>query len=428
MLAAALVAALLIAIVGPFGLTRDDSVEFVRVEAPTGAPLAAGDIDDAIATLRARVVASADDGRAWAQLGLAYLQKIRIERNFGLYPVAEKALQASLENGGGYQATLGMGILAAARHDFVNGLEWGRRAAHLNPDGADAQGVIGDSLLELGRYDEARKAFQRMVDLEPNVASLARVAYYREITGDAPGALEAMNGALRYAGTPQDVAWVSYQVGELHFHAGRLGPARTAHLRATSAVPGYIQSSAALAELVAAHGDFARAATLFERVMERAPTPEYAGLLGDIYTRLERPAAARAQYELAVELSDPSRTGELNPDPATALLHETLGDTERALSMAREVYAVRPTVEAADALAWTLYGTGDYAAGARFSRESLHFGTQSAKFHFHAGMIQLRLGHEAAARKHLTTALEIHPNFSFVDSLKARDVLERLET
>jgi tetratricopeptide (TPR) repeat protein len=296
----------------------------------------------------------------------------------------------------------------------------------LNPYAADARGVVGDSLLELGRYDGARRAFQKMVDLEPNVASLARVAYYREIAGDVPGAIAAMNGALRYAGTPEDVAWVSHQIGELHFHAGRLGAARTAHLRATSAVPGYLPARAALAEIVAAHGDFDRAGVLFERVMARKATPEYAGLLGDVYTRAGRTEAARAQYELAAELSDPSITGELNPDPGTALLHASLGDTESALEMAREVYAERPTVEAADALAWTLYRNGRYPAAARLSNESLRFGTKSAQFHFHAGMIQLRLGHEESAQKHLSTALDIHPNFSFVDALVAGRTTERL--
>jgi tetratricopeptide (TPR) repeat protein len=424
--AIAVVGAMGVAIVGPFGTGQsENAAKYVRVEAPVGAPLAAGDINNAIGTLQAGVAASPDDGRAWAQLGLAYLSKARTTADPALYPKAEFALEASLENGGGYQASLGMAILGAARHDFGTGLAWGRRAAGLNPDGADARGIIGDSLLEMGRYEAARRAFQTMVDLEPNAASFARVAYYREITGDATGAVEAMERALTFAGTPEDIAWVSHQIGELHFHAGRLGAARVAHRRAVSAVPGYVPSRAALAELVAAHGNFDRAAKLFRAVIAERPTPEYTGLLGDVYTRLGRIDAANDQYELAALLSDPSRTGEVGPDPATALLDASLGRPD-ALATARDIYASRPTVEAADALAWTLYTTGKYKAAARMSKFALHLGTESAQFHFHAGMIQLRLGHERTARAHLVTALDTHPNFSFVDALVARRTLERL--
>lgn len=428
LVALSLTSAMVVAVVGPFGGTdaSDRIAASVNVAPAVGAPAASRDVNEAIAALLPRVEAVPDDGRAWAQLGLAYLQKSRIDTDPSLYPEAETALQNALDNGGGYRATLGMGILAAARHDFESGLRWGTRASALNPDGADAWGVIGDSLLELGRYPEARVGFQTMVDLEPNVASLARVAYYRELTGDVPGAIGAMETALGYAGTPQDVAWVSHQIGELHFHAGSYGRARVAHERAVSALPGYLPSRAALAELEAADGHFARSAVLFREVIADKATPEYAGLLGDVLVRLDKPGAALAQYARGAELSDPALTGELNPDPGTALIYAGLGQTDKALSVARDVYAARPTIEAADALAWTLYETGEFEKAAEFSRESLRFGTQSAAFHFHAGMIQLKLGHEAAAQRHLETALEIHPNFSFVDAQTAKKELRKL--
>ena len=47
-------------------------------------------------------------------------------------------------------------------------------------------GVIGDAHLELGEYDEAFDAFDRMMELRPSAAAYARVAYARELQGNWP--------------------------------------------------------------------------------------------------------------------------------------------------------------------------------------------------------------------------------------------------
>ena len=48
-------------------------------------------------------------------------------------------------------------------------------------------GVIGDAQIELGRYHAAFATFERMVSLKPNLASYARIAYARELSGDTAG-------------------------------------------------------------------------------------------------------------------------------------------------------------------------------------------------------------------------------------------------
>ena len=46
----------------------------------------------------------------------------------------------------------------------------------------------------------------------------------------------------------------------------------------------------------------------------------------------------------------------------------------------------------------------------------LQLGTRNARFHFHAGMIQLAKGARDAARTELTTAMAINPKFDPIDS------------
>ena len=94
-----------------------------------------------------------------------------------------------------------------------------------------------------------------------------------------------------------------------------------------------------------------------------------------------------------------------------------------AVVQARAAYAVRPTIFAADGLAWALYQRGHYAEAWHYSQEALRLGTQDARLHFHAGIIALALGQEARAREHLRTAFAINPDFSVRYAPQLRSVL-----
>ena len=50
-------------------------------------------------------------------------------------------------------------------------------------DTARGYGLVGDALLELGRYEQAFSAFDRQVALKPSLAGYARISYARELLG-----------------------------------------------------------------------------------------------------------------------------------------------------------------------------------------------------------------------------------------------------
>src|SRR5436190_2175401 len=81
-------------------------------------------------------------------------------------------------------ALTSMGTLALARHDFRAGLGYGLEARRLAPFVIKPYGVVVDAEIELGRYAEAGRTLRRMVDAQPNLASYARVSYWRELHGD----------------------------------------------------------------------------------------------------------------------------------------------------------------------------------------------------------------------------------------------------
>ena len=115
----------------------------------------------------------------------ALAQRARDTGDVTYYTRAETAYRSALDvTPRDLPATIGLGALALSRHEFRRGLMLGRRALALSPSTAAGYGVVGDALVELGRYPEAFAAFDRMVSLKPGVSSYARVSYALELPGD----------------------------------------------------------------------------------------------------------------------------------------------------------------------------------------------------------------------------------------------------
>ena len=159
--------------------------------------------------------------------------------------------------------------------------------------------MVVDALVELGRYGAAERAVQRMVDAKPNLASYARVSYFRELHGDLDGAVRAMRLAIA-AGGPvrENVAYVQSLLGGLELARGRADAARRAYDEAVLAVPGYVPALAGLARLDAARGDLDGAIRRWRRIVARLPLPEYVVGLGDSELGAGRRADARRDLAL----------------------------------------------------------------------------------------------------------------------------------
>jgi tetratricopeptide (TPR) repeat protein len=388
----------------------------------------AGSLDGAIASLQQRLREIPDDWRGFAQLGLAYVAQARVTADPSWYPKAEAVLRHSLrlqpdENVDG---SLGIGALELARHDFAAALRQGRRASELDPYSADAYGVMGDALLELGRYDRAFEAFQTMVDTRPDLASYARVAYARELIGDVSGAERAMRMAFDAAGSLSDSAWTAYQLGELAFGSGDVGSARGWYGRGLDLDPAYVPNLAGLAKVAWARGEDQLAIARLTEVVARYPSAEFVVALADMYWATGRPALAEQQEAVVAAMHDLATANGVNVDLELALFDADHGEPDGALAAARAEWARRRSVHVADAYAWALYANGRYRRASAFAERALSLGTRNALFLFHAGMIRLELGDEAGARRYLSRALARNPNFSILYADDAARILSRL--
>jgi tetratricopeptide (TPR) repeat protein len=373
------------------------------IDAPAVRPQA--DTDARIARLQTDVRRGRTD-RA-ADLADAYLQKVRETGDASYYNRADALLQQALARDPRDQGTLvEAATLAAARHDFRGALRLSRRAQAVAPETVASLPILVDALVELGRYGEAERALQRLVDLKPNLSSYARVSYFRELTGDLPGAIDAMRRAVSAGGAvPENVAYVQSLLGGLELASGHLGAARHGYDAALAAMPSYAPAAAGRARLAAVRGDLPGAIARWRRVVERLPLPEYVIALGETELAAGRVAAGRRDLELVREEQQLLADAGVNTDVELANFASDYGRPARGVALARAAWASAPSVRSADALGWALTRAGRPAAGLRWAQRALRLGSLDPSFRYHAGMTALAAGRRDAGRRDLRLAI-----------------------
>lgn len=378
---------------------------------PRTAALAPGSTE-AIMQLQMRLQRAPTDANGYAQLGIAWLQHIRLTGDTSLYARAQGAIDRALTlDPHNNDALAARGALALALHDFSGALMWADRLIAENPYRAAAFGIRTDALVELGRYNEAVAALQKMVDLRPDTESYSRVSYLRELHGDVEGALLAMEMAVSSAvpgGEPW--LWALTHLGNLHRSQYALNEAEAAYRQVLAQRPDYAPAIAGLAQVMAAQGDPQGAIEQLIPLTARLPLPEHLVLLGELYAVQGDEANAQAQYDLVRVVQQLNAAAGMAIDLELATFEAVHGrSAPEALVQAEAAYAVRPTIYAADTLAWALYRNGRNEEAWGYSKEARRLGARDAVLHFHAAEIAAARGDPVSADEQLTQALAINP-------------------
>jgi tetratricopeptide (TPR) repeat protein len=419
-IAALAVAGIAVLFGGLLSGSRAGHSEAVDPEAAAGRLVAGfsfGDTAAYAAQLEGRVAADPADVQSLVLLGLTYQQRARESGDPSFYPRSGTALsRAAHLDPKNAVATIGLASLAASRHRFEQARVLAERARRLAPDSADPLGVLGDALVELGRYREAFAVFDRMAALRPNLASYSRVSYARELLGDPRGAIAAMRLAVEAgAGTVEPLAWTLVQLGNLYFDHGRLASAARAYREGLAHFPGYVHAEAALGKVAAARGRYLEAIRRYQRAVERLPLPQYQGALGDVLRAAGREREAQEAFGGVDTIQRVLEANGVRTELETALFDLDHGRRPAdALARARLAYAERKSIEAEDVLAWALYVNGRCKEARAHSARARRLGTRDALKLFHRGMIERCLGERAAERSFLRRALAINPHFSLL--------------
>jgi tetratricopeptide (TPR) repeat protein len=370
------------------------------------APTPNASTDKRISTLQATVRAAPKRADGWTLLAGAYLQKVRETGDAGFYARAQGAVDRALTlRPADAGALTQRSALELSRHDFKAGLRDALRARALAPAVTAPFGVLVDALVELGRYPEAEKALQEMVDRKPNLAAYARVSYFRELHGDLDGALTAMRAAVSAGGAvPEQDAYVRSLLGGLELQRGRIDAAVREYRGALEAVPGYAAAEAGLAQADVARGRLAPAIARLRRVVDRLPLPGYVVALGETQAAAGRRAAAARTFAIVRAETTLQRQAGVNSDVELALFEADHGSASRAVTLGRRAWAEAPSVRSADALGWALHRAGHSRAALGWARRALALGSRDPAFLTHAGLIARSAGEPAAAARWLARA------------------------
>lgn len=385
-----------------------------------------GNTADYVRSLEDRVAKGGRDPEGLTLLGLAFQQRARETADPSYYPRSGEALRRALAIAPrSYLALTGLAALAASRHRFAEARALAARAVRLSPRSAEAYGVLGDALVELGRYREAFAKFDRMAALKPGLASYTRVSYARELLGRPAAAIAAMRLAVEAgAGTAEPAAWTLVQLGNLYFDVGRLGLAARSYREALVRFPGYVHAQAGLGRIAAARGRYAEAAALYGKAVERLPLPQYEAALGDVLRLAGKDDQAARAYSVVGSIERLLEANGVRTDLETALFdldHDR--DLGGALARARRAYRERKSIDGEDVLAWALYKNGRCDQALVHSRRALRLGTRDALKLFHRGMIELCTGLSREGRASLRQALALNPRFSLLYAHVAEEAL-----
>jgi tetratricopeptide (TPR) repeat protein len=392
--------------------------------APTADPLSR-----AISALQKNLERSPRNSRAWSDLGLAYVQQARLTADPTYYPKAEGAFAKSLalEPTDNALALVGQATLAAARHDFARALVLVNRSLRINSYNATAYGVKTDALTELGRYDEALVAVQRMLDLRPGLDAFARASYQRELRGDIAGARELLQRSVDDASSPADKAFALYYLGELAWNNGDPATARRSYDAALAADPAYLPAVTGQAKTLAAAGDSTAALSLYREAVQSQPQPAYVVELGELLESTGQAKAAAEQYDVVRATEQLFAAQGANVDLELALFEADHGTAANALKYATSAYRTRPdSVLTEDAYAWALHKAGRDSEALQMARRAARLGTRLPYLRYHLGAIEAALGDRAGARTDLRAALALNPSFNPLQAPKARALLRSL--
>jgi tetratricopeptide (TPR) repeat protein len=363
-----------------------------------------------------------------AALGEAYLQRARETGDPGLYSRADRSFDAALRRDArNVDAVLGAATLAGLRHDFAEQLRRGRQAGQLVPGLVSPLPEIADAQIELGRYGAAERTLQRLLDAKPNLTSYSRVSYLRELTGDLPGAVEAMRLAVSSgAGIAENVAYVQTLLGDLELQRGRPAAARSAYRTALARRPGYAPAEAGLARVEIAAGDLDRAASRLGSVVRRLPLTSNLILLAE--TDMARGDKRAAEVDLAVVRTQQRllEAAGARPDAELVLFEANHGNPRAAVRLGRRLWADAPSVRSADALGLALTRAGRSAEGLTWARRALRLGSRDPLFRLHAGLAAKGAGQPGVAARELRAALAGRAALSPLRTREARVELEGL--
>jgi tetratricopeptide (TPR) repeat protein len=265
-------------------------------------------------------------------------------------------------------------------------------------------GVLGDVLIDMGKVREGAAAYQKMIDLRPDLQSYARAAHVRWLTGDLNGAIELMRLAITGSSPndPEAAAWAYTRLSLYQLQQGATKQALESCNAALTLQSNYAPAMLARGRIFLALHRPGDAVVELQHAAELNPLPEYQWALADALTLTGDRDRAKEVESKIVE-----RGATEDPRAFSVFLATRGEDMGQAVHLAQLELTMREDVFTHDALAWALALAGRAPEAQLHAAEALSEGTVDARLFLHAGIIAALNNDSTQAKRWLQKASSI---------------------
>jgi tetratricopeptide (TPR) repeat protein len=339
-------------------------------------------IDQEIARAQARVVNSPSSASALERLGWTFIKKARVSFDAGFYKLAEQcAVCMEARSSKSADSLLLHAHALQSLHRFGEAEIAARELVNMRERPFD-YGVLGDILIDQGKVREGAAAYQKMVDLRPDLQSYARGAHVRWLTGNLDGAIQLMKLATS-ASSPNDpeaAAWAFTRLANYQFQHNATKSALESCAAALALQSDYAPAMFVRGRVLLAEDRVNDAVEELQRAARLNPLPEYQWALADAL-------AAAGNRNRAVEIESQIAEAADDPRAVSLFLATRHQDVERAMRLAQQDLSNRQDIFTHDALAWALAAAGRSTEAQQQVGQALAEDTADSRLYLHAGII-----------------------------------------
>lgn len=367
---------------------------------------------------------SPEDKKSLLQLAKIFLQEGRVTGDFTYYNQAALHLidRVLAKDPAHLEAICLKATTYLSQHRFAEAKDLAEKARQINPYYSFVYGLLCDANVELGRYPDAVSAADQMVQTRPDIRSYSRISYLREIHGDLPGAIEAIQMAIA-AGYPgaEDKCWARMVLAHLYEDSNALDKAQEQYELALAERPDYPFALAGLGQIARYRKEYPAAVNYLEKARDVMADVSFFETLIDLYRLNGQPEKSEecARITLNALLADQTAAAKNkeqghNSDLELAQIYLKTNQLDKALEYARAEHRRRPdNIDACEVLAEVLYKSGHVTEAAPLIETALRTGSQKPERLVLAGNIKIAAGQKAEGEALVAKGMALKPYQAF---------------
>jgi len=364
--------------------------------------------------------AKPEDKKVMLQLAKTFMQEGRVTGNFSYYnKAALDMVDLVLKKDPSHLEAICLKAMTfLSQHRFAEAKELAEKAKQLNPHYSFVYGLLCDANVELGNYTEAVASADKMVTTRPDIRSYSRVSYLREIHGDVPGAIEAIQLAVS-AGYPgaEDKSWARMVLAHLYEDSNALDKAEEQYQLALSERSEYPFALAGLGKIARFKKDYPKAIEYFEKAKTVMADASFFEELIDLYRLNGQNDQAEecARITINALLSDNISAAKDKSlghysDMELAQLYLKTNQLDKALEHAKSEQQRRPeNIDACETLANVLFKMGKASEAAPLLETALRTNSQKPERLALAGQVKIANGQQAEGAAMVAKGMALKP-------------------